>query len=93
MNRKLTLRRPRILTGFMLLFEAAVGETTQVLANGSVLEFDITDGEQVLTLTAMNNPNVKAPAPLTLPAGEADCTVSLTFKSIHGRAQWFWELE
>ena len=93
MARKLILKREHILTGFMLLFEAAVGGTSQVLANGSVLEFDITGEEQLLTLTTMNSPNVKAPAPLPIPAGEADCTVVLTFKSIQGRAQWFLELQ
>ena len=93
MARKLTLKRPRILTGFMLLFEATVGDVSQVLSNGAVLEFSISQAEQTLTLTPMNNPNVKAPAPLTIPAGENDYTVCLTFKSIDGRAQWFLELE
>lgn len=93
MTRKLILRRPRILAGFMLLFEASVGEGTQVLANGSVLEFPLTEGEHTLTLTTMNNPNVKAPDPLTIPAGEQDCAAILVCRSVNGAAQWTLEME
>lgn len=91
MSRKLTLTRDRILAGFMLLFEATVGETTHVLTNGVTVQFPLDERVQTLNVSIMNNPKLTSPAPLTIPAGDQDCAVFLTCRNVNGAAQWVLE--
>ena len=93
MPRTLTLTRPAILAGFMLLFECSVGEGAQVLPNGASRTFPLTEGEHTLTVKLMNNPKIPDPEPVAIPAGTEDLRATLVCKNVNGLPRWFVELD